>query len=311
MPTLVAARLTGSPRSTQSRSRHALCHEFVAGRLRDDAQRLDDGHACRERDRERSRDARQDAFVDERPDHGNAQLPRVPAQAAVLGGYVLACCKGSDHQPAEYRAPVVLRKRRHAHDDPRGPRNLVAERAEQRREAGNHERRQHADGYRDGAQNDERIARCRLDAIAHVLVAGQVFRQALERGIQRSGLFAHLEDADVERRKDPRMARETACQVAAAFEIREDVFERFAQRYVVSRCRQSLDASQQRDAGLRDRVHLPREQHDVRKLRRPNPSLRSAADRSPSCVCAAGLTSMGVMPLLNRRDAMLSRYRLP
>ena len=52
-------------------------------------------------------------------------------------------------------------------------------------------------------------------------------------------------------------------EIASTFQVLEDFLERLAQDGVVSRSRKALDATQQRDAGLRDRVHLPRKQHDL------------------------------------------------
>ena len=52
------------------------------------------------------------------------------------------------------------------------------------------------------------IAQRRLDAVLHVLVLLHVLGEAVERRLQRAGLFADADDADVQRRKDRRMARE-------------------------------------------------------------------------------------------------------
>jgi hypothetical protein len=81
MPTDAAARLTGSPRSTASRRRLTRSAMYlVAGGLRDDLERLNHRHACRHRDRQRARDARQRAFVHELADHRNAQLDTCPSE---------------------------------------------------------------------------------------------------------------------------------------------------------------------------------------------------------------------------------------
>ena len=106
------------------------------------------------------------------------------------------------------------------------------------------------DRERDDDHHDDGIAHRPLDAVVHVLFLRQVLGEALERLVQRTGGFADADDAHVQRRKDRRMAREAAGEIAAAFESLEDVFERLAQDGVVRRRDQTLQAAQQRNAGL-------------------------------------------------------------
>ena len=63
------------------------------------------------------------------------------------------------------------------------------------------------------------------------------------------------------------MTREAAREVAPGLQARQHVLERFAHHGVVRGGRETAQAAQQRHAGLRDGVHLPREQHQIGNVR--------------------------------------------
>ena len=59
------------------------------------------------------------------------------------------------------------------------------------------------------------------------------------------------------------MPRQRGGEIAAGLQTLQDIVQSIPQQRVMGRLRQAAQSAQQRQAGLGDRVHLPREQHQV------------------------------------------------
>jgi hypothetical protein len=172
--------------------------------------------------------------MQQRAEHRHLELEPVPLVAPGVRRDVPPEGKNTDDRDRHECGAMMPDEAGRAHDNPRGPWNVVAQGLKQRREIRDHEDRDDDHRHRDGADHDERIAYGTLHPVVDILVVAQVLTEPRERIVERAGGFSDAHHADEQRREDLRVAGERGCEITPGLEAVKHVVQRIAQQCVVS-----------------------------------------------------------------------------
>jgi hypothetical protein len=227
---------------------------------------------------------RQHRQVQKFAEHGEPELEVVPAIAARIARNMAPEGEESQNRAGDERHAVGAHEVGGADDDAGRPWNVISQHFEERREIRYYKHRDDGDGEPDHTDDDERITHRALDPVLDFLVLAQVFAQPQEGIVERTRRFTHPHHADEQRREDVRMPGERGGEIAARLQAVQHIVQSVAQQRIVRRLGESAQAAQQRQAGLGDRIHLSREQHQVGGRGAPGAeTLQQILDRCAPC----------------------------
>src|SRR6185295_4907922 len=203
---------------------HRILEHDVAASAGHGFQRFHQRHAGGKHGRQGSREARDGSLVEDGSDDGDLERHAVEEHAHHLGALLEVeerVANAAQHQGHGHT--VFLQAARHVDDELRERRQVRAETLEQALELRNHEDEQ---DYRDDDRDDhdgrgieEGLLHLLLQSLGLFLVGGDLVEQCLER----TGLFAGLDQVDVQIVEVQRMFTERLVQRGTAFHVRLDV----------------------------------------------------------------------------------------
>lgn len=247
--------------------RDRLFDDDVAGGARRDVERLQDGHARRQKRRERAREARDRDLAQDRADDGQLQRQRVNQPAALRRLVVGAHGEDQADDDAEDDEAVDAREEvADANDDARRERELLAgaeqpdEDALERGDDEDHDDRD--DGHRDD-DDRRRVDHRRDDVAAQLDDLLDVGRKTLEDEVEDAARLARLDHVDEEVVEDLRVLRHRGGESGAFLDVLPGLRQDAGEVFVLLLLREDFETLHERQAGVNHHRELAREDGEV------------------------------------------------